>query len=122
MQSIKGVIQEASVQKISDIFPRKPPGLRFNETDALIVKAKTAEGLIASATFYFSLKPDGTFEENAMGSRAVQGRRHRLASFLKYYGIASSIKEFKFNESIGELRGREVEMVSSNGEMAIYVP
>ncbi|NPV63350.1 MAG: hypothetical protein HPY61_12130 [Methanotrichaceae archaeon] len=122
MQSTKGAIVEASVQKISAIFPKKPPGLRFNETDALIVKAKTPEGLNASATFYFSLKPDGSFDENAMGSRVVQGRRHKLASFLRYYRIADNIKEFKFNECSSELMGREVEIVSDGGDAAIYVP
>ena len=44
MQSMKAVVEEAEVQKISDIFRKKPPGLRFNETDALVIKAKTKDG------------------------------------------------------------------------------
>jgi len=71
--------------KDSDIFPKKPPGLRFNETDVLVVIAKTNDGKRIGATFYFSLKPDGTFEEAILGKDAAKARRHNLASFLRYY-------------------------------------
>ena len=35
METMNAVVEEADVCKISDLFRRKPPGLGFNETDAL---------------------------------------------------------------------------------------
>jgi len=122
MDPIKAVVEEAKVHKISEIFRRKPHGLGFNETEALIVKARTADGRQVGATFYFSLKPDGTFEEEALGRDAVKARRHRLASFLRYYGLADDINKYKLKDRISELKGWNIEVVPVCGELAIYIP
>jgi len=122
MDSIKAVVEEAEVHKISEIFRRKPPGLRFNETDALIVKARTADGRDVGATFYFSLKPDGTFEEEILGKDAAKARRHRLASFLRYYRLTDDVSKYKLKDKIRELKGRDIEVVPVRGELAIYIP
>jgi len=53
MQSITAVVEEAEIHKISDIFHKKPPGLGFNETDALVIKARMPDGRQIGATFYF---------------------------------------------------------------------
>ena len=66
MQPITAVVEEAEVYKISQLFPKKPPGLAFNETDALVLKARMQDGRQVGATFYFCLKPDGTFEDEAL--------------------------------------------------------
>ena len=122
MDSIKAVVEEAEVHKISEIFRRKPHGLGFNETDALIVKARTADGRQVGATFYFSLKPDGTFEEEALGRDAVKARRHRLASFLRYYRLTDDVNAYKLKDRIRDLKGGNVEVVPVHGELAIYIP
>jgi len=67
MQPITAVVEEAEVYKISQLFNRKPPGLAFNDTDALVIKARMQDGRQIGATFYFCMKPDGTFEEEALG-------------------------------------------------------
>ncbi|MDM7913121.1 MAG: hypothetical protein QUS09_08495, partial [Methanotrichaceae archaeon] len=96
MERISAVIETAEIHKISDLFHKKPSGLRFNETDALVISARTKDGRDAKATFYFSLKPDGTFEENILGASSAKARRHKLASFLRYYKIAEDVSKYKF--------------------------
>ncbi len=122
MDSIKAVIEEAEVHKISEIFRRKPHGLGFNETDALIVKARTEDGRQVGATFYFSLKPDGTFDEEALGRDAVKARRHRLASFLRYYRLADDVNAYRLKDRIRDLKGWNIKVVPVHGELAIYIP
>ncbi len=120
MERINAVIEEAEVCKISDLFCRKPPGLGFNETDALVVTARTEDGQKIQSIFYFSLKPDGTFEENILGRDSAKARRHRLAAFLRYYKIADNISEYKLKDKVDELKGRSVEAIPVSDKMAIY--
>lgn len=121
-QPISAVVEVAKVQKISDIFSKKPPGLRFNETDVLVVIAKTNDGKQIGATFYFSLKPDGTFEEEILGKDAAKARRHNLVSFLRYYRLTDEIDGYNLKERVTELVGRVVEIVPVQGNLAIYFP
>ena len=104
METMKAVVEEADVYKISELFRRKPPGLGFNETDALVIKARLEDGRQIGATFYFSLKPDGTFEEEPMGRDTVKARRHKLASFLRYYGMTDEIDKYKLKDRISNLK------------------
>ncbi|MHB8119112.1 MAG: hypothetical protein ACYDHX_10365 [Methanothrix sp.] len=122
MEPISAVIEEAEVRKISDIFNKKPPGLAFNETDALIVKARMEDGRQIGATFYFCMKPDGTFEEEPMGRDAVKLRRHRLASFLRYFNLTDDIAKYNLKERANELKGRIVQVVPYLDDLEIYVP
>jgi len=122
MKPISAVIEEAEVKKISDIFNKKPPGLAFNETDALIVRAKMEDGRRIGATFYFCMKPDGTFEEEPMGRDAVKFRRHRLASFLRYFNLTEDIAEFNIKDGAKELNGKIVQVIPDEDNLAIYVP
>jgi len=122
MERIRAVIESAEVYKISDIFRTKPAGLRFNETDALVVMARSDDGRKFKSIFYFSLKPDGTFEEEILGVDAAKFRRHRLASFLRYYKIAEDVSVYKLKNRVGELNGLNVEAIPVDGDMAIYVP
>ncbi len=122
MEPMKAVVEEAEVHKISELFRRKPPGLGFNETDALVIKARLEDGRQIGATFYFSLKPDGTFEEEPMGRDAVKARRHKLASFLRYYGVTDDVDKYKLKDRISEFIGGKVEVVPIKGELSIYIP
>lgn len=65
---------------------------KIEDTDAIIVSAKTDKGERVTETFYVCLKPDGTFNANAL-SRRSRARRERLARFLRGYGIADAVKE-----------------------------
>jgi hypothetical protein len=122
METMNAVVEEADVCKISDLFRRKPPGLGFNETDALVIKARLEDGRQIGATFYFSLKPDGTFEEEPMGRIAIKARRHKLASFLRYYGMTDEVDKYKLKDRISEFKGGNVEVIPIKGELSIYIP
>jgi hypothetical protein len=122
METMNAVVEEATVYKISELFRRKPPGLGFNETDALVIKARMKDGRQIGATFYFSLKPDGTFEEEPLGRDAVKARRHRLASFLRYYGLTEDVDKYKLKDRISKLEGGNVEVIPIKGELSIYFP
>jgi hypothetical protein len=122
METMSAVVEEAEVCKISNLFRRKPPGLGFNETDALVIKARLEDGRQIGATFYFSLKPDGTFEEEPMGRDAVKARRHKLASFLRYYGVTEDVDKYKLKDRISEFIGGIVSVVPIKGELSIYIP
>ena len=108
---MKAVVEEADVCKISDLFRRKPPGLGFNETDALVIKSRLEDGGQIGAAFYFSLKPDGTFEEEPMGRNAIKARMHKLASFLRYYGIMDEVDKYILKDRISELIGGMVVVI-----------
>lgn len=122
MQPITAVVEEAEVYKISQLFTKKPPGLAFNETDALVIKARMQDGRQVGATFYFCLKPDGTFDEEALGRDAVKARRHKLASFLRYYKLADEVDKYKLKERIHEFKGGTVEVIPIHEEFSIYTP
>jgi hypothetical protein len=122
METMKAVVEEAEVHKISELFRRKPPGLGFNETDALVIRARLEDGRQVGATFYFCLKPDGTFEEEPMGRIAIKARRHKLASFLRYYGIKDEVDKYKLKDRISEFKGGNVEVIPIKGELSIYIP
>jgi hypothetical protein len=122
MEKIKAVIEGASIHDVFDIFPRKPPGLKFNETDVVIVRARMPDGKQVSRSFYFCLKPDGTFEETPISNDASRYRRHKLSSFIKYYGIAGDLKKYNIRDKVREWKGRAIEVVPYEKKGFIYVP
>jgi hypothetical protein len=123
VDKVKAVIEDAGVYKISDLFTKKPYGLKINETDAIVVTAKTKGGdMLVTRTFYFCLKPDGTFYEESIARNGSRARRHRLASFLRYYKIAEDVKSYNIKERIGEWGGVPVEVVPIEEDGIIYVP
>lgn len=127
MDKVKAVIEDAGVYKIGDLFTRKPSGLKINETDAIVVTAKTEEGdRMVTRTFYFCLKPDGTFYEESIARNPSRARRRRLASFLRHYKLARDVKSYNIKRRIGEWRGVPVEVipVEKDGikDEMIYVP
>jgi hypothetical protein len=121
METMKAVVEDAKVRNISELFRRKPPGLGFNETDALVINARLEDGRQIGA-FYFGLKPDGTFEEEPMGRDAVKARRHKLATFLRYYGVTDDVDKYKLKDRISEFIGEIVSVVPIKGELSIYIP
>jgi hypothetical protein len=122
VEKVSAVIEDAGIKDVFDVFARKPPGLKFNETDVITVMARTEDGSKVSRCFYFCLKPDGTFNERTIGSDITQGRRHRLAAFLRYYGMAKNVKHYNLRDKIGEWIGKSVEVVPMGKDSFIYVP
>lgn len=122
MEKVRAVIEDAAIQDVFDVFAKKPSGLKFNETDVITVTARMEDGRRVSRSFYFCLKPDGTFDERTINRDVSQGRRHRLATFIRYYGIAEDVRDYNLKEEIGGWIGRSVEVVPSGGDSIIYVP
>ena len=119
---IKATIEEAKIYKISKLWRKKPRGLKFNDTDALVVTMKTEDGRILRETFYFCLKPDGTFNVQTVSKDNSHLRRLRLAKFLKYYRFTDDVKHYNLMQNVGEWKGKEVQITESKDSPLIYVP
>lgn len=121
-KTIKATIENAGVYKISELFARKPKHLKMTDTDAVVVTAKTPDGKKVTKTFYFCLKPDGTFNVNTVGKDGSSARRRRLAAFLKYYKLAEDVKGYNIKEKVGEWKGKTIEVVPDEKGPIIFIP
>jgi hypothetical protein len=122
LENLSATIQDANIYKISDLWRRKPRGLKFNDTDALIITLRAQDGSIIKETFYFCLKPDGTFNVNTLSKDSGCARRRRLASFLKHYKITDNVEEYNLKEGIKRWKGIEVTVIKIRNSGYIYVP
>jgi len=122
MDKTKAVIETVSIHRINDLFRRKPAGLKFNDTDALVITAREDDGALVSRTFYFCLKPDGTFSQEPLNGNGTMGRRRRIATFLKYYGIAEDARRYNLRDKVSDWKGKTVEVVRLKRSGIIYVP
>ena len=110
LEKINATIQDAKLYKIADLWSKKPRGLTFNDSDALVITLRAQDGSSIVETFYFCLKPDGTFNVNT-ANRGSQARRQRLASFLKHYKITDNIDEYNLKDGIEQLNGIKVKAI-----------
>jgi len=118
---IKATIEDAKIYGISELWRRKPPGLTFNDTDAIIVTMRTEDGRVLRETLYFCLKPDGTFNVQTVKYRS-RLRRLKLAKFLKHYRFTDDVKHYNLKQNIGEWKGKEVQITELKDSTTIYVP
>jgi len=122
LEENSATIVDAKIYKISDLWSRKPKGLKFNDTDAIVVTLKTKAGSIIKETFYFCLKPDGTFNVDTLSKDSSHLRRLRLASFLKHYKIADNVDGYNLKEGIEKWKGKQATVMKVDGEAFVYVP
>jgi len=122
LEKASATIQDAKTYKISDLWRRKPRGLKFNDTDALVITLRAQDGSTIKETFYFCLKPDGTFNINTVSKDNSGARRRRLASFLKHYKITDNVDEYNLKEGIKRWKGIEVSVLKVGNSGFIYVP
>ena len=122
MKTINATIQDAKIYKISDLWRRKPRGIKFNDTDALVITLRAQDGSTIKEAFYFCLKPDGTFNVNTVSRGSSQVRRRRLASFLKHYKITGNVDEYDLKEGIKRWKGIQVAAIKVDDSGFIYVP
>lgn len=112
-------IIDASIRKVVDLWKKKPQGLSFADTDAIIVTAKTSDGDILKETFYTCIKPDGTFNMKSL-SHASQARRKKLADFLILNKITDNVEGYNVLRRINEWKGKRVEVTSlKDGSLTI---
>jgi len=122
LEKVSAIIQDANICKISDLWRKKPRGLQFNDTDALVITLTMPDGSTMKEAFYFCLKPDGTFNVNTVSRDGSQARRRRLASFLKHYKITDNIDEYNLKEGIKQWKGMQVDIIKVDDSGFIYVP
>lgn len=122
MEKNSATIVEAKIYKISELWTRKPRGLKFNDTDAIVLTLKTKDGNTLKETFYFCLKPDGTFNVSTVSKDGSHVRRLRLASFLKHYKITDDVDEYNLKEGIEKWKGKQVTVIKADDQNFVYVP
>jgi hypothetical protein len=122
LKTIYATIQDAKIYKISDLWSKKPRGLKFNDTDALVITLRAQDGSTIKETFYFCLKPDGTFNINTISKDCSHIRRQRLASFLKHYKITNNIDQYNLKKGIKRWKGIQVAAIKVGDSGSIYVP
>ena len=61
LEKVSVTTQDDKIYKIADLWRKKPTGLKFNETDTLVITLRAQDGSTIKETFHFCLKPDGTF-------------------------------------------------------------
>lgn len=122
LEKASATIVDAKIHKISELWSRKPKGLKFNDTDAIVLTLKVKDGSTLKETFYFCLKPDGTFNVNTVSKDGSHVRRLRLASFLKHYGITDNVDEYNLKEGIEKWKGKQVTVMKADDQSFVYVP
>ena len=122
LKTINATIQDAKIYKISDLWSKKPRGLKFNDTDAIVITLRTQDGSIIKETFYFCLKPDGTFNINTVSKDGSRARRQRLASFLKHYKITANVDEYNLKKGIKRWKGIQVAAIKAGDSGSIHIP
>jgi len=115
----EAVIKDVSIRKVNSIWKRKPKGVGFEDTDAVIVTAEADKPV--RETFFICLKPDGTFDPKAI-NRDSKAHRRRLVSFLKHYGFAEEAKGYNIQEKSKEWIGTKINLVSSEHGDYFYIP
>jgi len=121
LPTAKATIESAEIVKISELWSRKPKGLKFNDTDALIVTLKTEDGKTLKETFYFCLKPDGTFNVNTVSKDGSHMRRMRLANFLKRYKLTDDVDEYNIKEGVKTWGGTKVGVTETDDSRFILI-
>lgn len=121
MRKMKGVIKEAKICDVFDLFKRKPRGLGFTDTDVIVIKAKTKNGVEVQDIFFTCLKGNGTFSLNAP-SRISSASRGRLARFLTYYQLTDEPEKYDLKENVKKWINKEIEIVEEKGKQYIFVP
>lgn len=121
MKKVNATIQDAEIKSVFDLWKHKPKGLTFDDTDVILVTAKTESGENIKESFFTCLKGEGTFSLDA-ARRVSRERRERLASFLKHYGLAKDVENYNLRECIKDWKGKKVEVIKSGNVNYIYIP
>lgn len=110
-----GLIEEAKLCNVYDLWKKKPKGIG-NDTDIIIIKVRTADKEI-SEMFFTRLKPNGTPELNVW-DRASRIRRNRFAQFLRYNFNVKDLEKYNVRENIKNWTGEQVRLENDS----IFIP
>ncbi|MFH1337565.1 MAG: hypothetical protein ABIH55_01685 [Nanoarchaeota archaeon] len=102
-QGSKIVIKDVKLYDVLDLWRRKPKGLFFADTDAIVVTLSSG----VKEIFFTCLKGDGTFSIKTP-NRTSQVHRQRLADFIKHYFNVKNPEEYDVKEGIKSWKGKSV--------------
>ncbi len=111
---VKATIEDARIEKISNIFKtlHKPKGLTFADTDAVMLKIKV-DNKVISETFYCCISANGTVN-TSVASKEAKRRQRALASFIKAY--ISKDPTYNIREGISAWKGKQIKMLRRDKE------
>lgn len=109
MSEVSATIEDAKLCKVSDLWHKKPTGVTFGDTEAIIVTAKTPDGRMIRQIFYLRLKADGSLSTAAI-SKISRRKQLQIARFLERY-ITRDVKGYNVRERVNEWRGKSVNVI-----------
>lgn len=109
---MKAIIEDARLRSIFDLWEKKPQGLGFADTDAVILTLK-ADGKTITETFYCRINADGTLATTGADKISLK-RQMMLHAFIKKY--ISKEENYNIRERIDEWKGKSVEIIKCDGE------
>lgn len=109
---MKAIIKDVKLKSIFDLWARKPQGLSFADTDAIVLTIN-ANGKTTSETFYCRIAADGTLA--TAGANKLSLRKQKtLQVFINKY--ISKEKNYNIRKRINEWKGKTIELIKCNGE------
>jgi len=112
---MKAIIKDVKLKSIFDLWEKKPQGLSFADTDAIVLTIK-ANGKTISETFYCRINANGTLA--TAGANKLSLRRQKtLQVFINKY--ISKEKNYNIRKRIDEWKGKIVELITCKGEEII---
>lgn len=112
---MKAIIKDAKLRSIFDVWTRKPQGLSFADTDAIVLTIN-ANGKTISETFYCRITANGTLATTGANKLSLR-RQQILQAFINKY--ISKEKNYNIRERINEWKGKTIELIKCNGEEII---
>ena len=109
---MKAIIKDVKLKSIFDLWKKKPQGLSFADTDAIVLTIK-ANNKTISETFYCRINANGTLA--TAGANKLSLRRQKmLQAFINKY--ISKEKNYNIRKRINEWKGKNIELIKCKGE------
>jgi len=109
---MKAIIKDVKLKSIFDLWGKKPQGLSFADTDAIVLTIK-ANSKTISETFYCRINANGTLATAGADKLSLR-RQKTLQVFISKY--ITKEKNYNIRKRINEWKGKTVELISCNGE------
>ncbi len=112
---MKAIIKDVKLKSIFDLWEKKPQGLSFADTDAIVLTIK-ANSKTISETFYCRINANGTLATAGANKLSLK-RQKMLQAFINKY--ISKEKSYNIRKRINEWKGKTIELIKCKGEEII---
>lgn len=107
MTVVNAKIKDAKIVKVLKLFKKhKPQGVRFTDTEAIVLTLQTPDGKTVTETLYGCILPDGRINTKEMSHGALANQR-RMHQFISEY-ITKDVENYNVRENIGRWKGKSV--------------